>query len=82
MFEQAVVIVIIIIVSVKCKQWHKSSENNKEINLNKEHVFIFTLFGMIYFNEFVQRYLFVNLCVDRTPNLMLTFSEYKRVKNS
>ena len=26
------VIVTIIIVSVKCEQWHKSSENNKEFN--------------------------------------------------
>ena len=26
------VIVIIIVVSVKCEQWHKSSENNKEFN--------------------------------------------------
>ena len=31
--EQAV-IVIIIVVLVKCEQWHKSGENNKEFNWN------------------------------------------------
>ena len=36
-FSQAV-IVIIIVVSVKCEQWHKSSENNKEFNWNKTDI--------------------------------------------
>ena len=35
--EQAV-IVIISVVSVKCEQWHKSSENYKEFNWNKTHI--------------------------------------------
>ena len=29
---EQVVIVIISVVSVKCEQWHRSSENNKEFN--------------------------------------------------
>ena len=32
------VIVIIIVVSVKCEQWHKTRENNKEFNWDKTYI--------------------------------------------
>ena len=42
--EQAVV-VIIIVVSVKCEQCHKSSANNKEFLSEIKHISVFTWFG-------------------------------------
>ena len=33
-FVEQAVIVVISVVSVKCEQWHKSSENNKQFNWN------------------------------------------------
>ena len=41
------VIFIIIVVSIKCEQWHKSSANNKEFLSEIKNIFIFTWFAII-----------------------------------
>ena len=38
-----VIVVIVIVVSVMCEQWHKSSENYKESLIETKHIFVFTL---------------------------------------
>ena len=40
------VIIIIIVVSVKCELWHKSSANNKEFLSEIKHIFDFIWFAI------------------------------------
>ena len=46
------VIVINIVVSVKCEQWHKSSANNKELLSEIKQIFVFTWFAS---NELISK---------------------------
>ena len=40
------VIVIIIVVSMKCEQWHRSNANNKEFLSETKQIFVFTWFAI------------------------------------
>ena len=40
------VIVTVIVVSVKCEQWHKSGENKIKSLTVTEHIFVFTWFAI------------------------------------